>query len=93
MREHRVDAALEELKQAATLDPKQVRYLYVYGVALHSSGRVEEGIETLEQALASFPDNTDLLTALAAFHRDKGDKAAAERYSQRLQALSSTASN
>jgi len=88
VREHRADAALDELKQAADLDPEQVRYRYVYGVALHSSGRVAEAIATLEQALTRFPDNPDLLTALTAYYRDKGDTAAAERYAQRLQALS-----
>jgi hypothetical protein len=54
-------------------------------VALHSTGRVEEGIAVLEEALPRFPDNRAVLEALVAFHRDRGDTAAAQRYAARLQ--------
>lgn len=39
VREKRLDSALEELRRAATLDPGQSRYAYVYSVGLHSAGR------------------------------------------------------
>ena len=71
----------------AELGPGQARYVYVYGVALHSAGRREEALKILERGLASHPADRDILFALAAFTRDRGDLASALDYAQRLARL------
>ncbi|MBZ0268638.1 hypothetical protein K8I85_10820, partial [bacterium] len=63
------------------------RYAYVYAVALHSSGRAAEAIGHLERLHDRFPGDLDTLAALAAFHRDAGHLAEAERYARSLAVL------
>lgn len=79
VRQQQRPAALLSLRQAAALDPRSVRYTYVYAVALHSTGRPAEAIQVLQQALRQWPRERDLLFALASFQRDTGDLAAARR--------------
>jgi tetratricopeptide (TPR) repeat protein len=71
------DAALESLGQAARLDPGNARYVYVYAVALGSSGQVPRAIAELRKALQSWPHDRDLLVALASFELESGDAPAA----------------
>lgn len=87
VRRQQMAAALESLGRAAELEPANARYTYVYAVALHSSGEVEQGIEVLEEALPRFPYDRDVLAALVAFHRDRGDAGQARRYADELQRL------
>jgi predicted CXXCH cytochrome family protein len=75
VRLQRMDEALAELKRAATLDPGDARFAYVYAVALHSTGDAPEAIATLERALADHPDDPDIRQALAAFRAERGDAA------------------
>jgi len=84
VRQKRVAEALPLLEAAARIDPDNSRYAYVYGVALHDSGRAGQGVAVLEQALMRFPNNPDILSALAAYARDAGDPKRAEAYSKRL---------
>jgi Tfp pilus assembly protein PilF len=42
----------------------------------------------LEQANARQPNDREVLFGLVAFHRDRGDLAAARRYAEKLSALS-----
>jgi predicted CXXCH cytochrome family protein len=77
--------ALSELKRAATLDPGDARFAYVYAVALHSAGDTEAAVVTLETALAKHPDDRNILQALAAFQGERGDADAARDYLKRLQ--------
>lgn len=85
IRERNYDDALAELALATRQAPNDVRYAYVLGVALHDTGKPKEGIATLERALRQHPEDRDLLSALAAYARDAGDNAAADKYMQRLQ--------
>jgi len=75
------------LADAARANPANARYAYVYGIALHDSGREKKGIAVLEQALKRFPSDAGLLNALAGYARDSGDTARAEAYARRLEAL------
>jgi predicted Zn-dependent protease len=52
VRLRRLDEALAELRRASELDPDQARYAYVYAVALHSAGRVEDAMTVLKESLA-----------------------------------------
>jgi len=53
---------------------------YVYAVALHSAGRKNEAMETLEAVLAKHPDNRNVLLALMTFSRDAGQLTVALAY-------------
>ncbi len=48
------------------------RFAYAYALALADAQQREEGIDTLRVALARFPDDLDLLEALALLLRDAG---------------------
>jgi Flp pilus assembly protein TadD len=81
------DQALAELAHAAKLDPSNARFAYMYGVALHSSGRFDAAISTLAKASVAHPADTDILEALAIFNRERGNEAEAERYVERLRTV------
>ena len=74
IRQRQLDAAVGHLQKAAELDPVNVRYSYVYGVALWESGRQQEAVATLETALANHPGNRDLLSALASYYQQLGQE-------------------
>ena len=76
------------MEQAASLSPDNPRYIYVYAVALNSNGDMGKAILVLQGAYNRFPFNTDILTALVAFHRDAGNPSAARMYSNKLRGLS-----
>ena len=78
---------MEELKTAASLAQDNARYIYVYAVALNSTGKPGEAIEQLEIAHQRFPANIEILQALVSFNRDAGNTFAAERYMKKLQKL------
>jgi predicted CXXCH cytochrome family protein len=91
VRQQRTAEALEELRQAARLAPDNARYIYVYGVALNSTGAAEQALLVLQGAHNRFPNNTDILAALVALHRERGNTEAAQRYADRLRALTAAA--
>jgi predicted CXXCH cytochrome family protein len=80
----RNDEALAELNKASELDPDRSRYAYVYAVALHSGGRVQDAMTALKGNLARHPNDRDTLLALISFSRDSGDPKSALDYAQRL---------
>ena len=87
IRQQKNDEALKALKTAAELAQDNAQYSYVYAVALNSTGKSQQAIELLQAAYERFPQNADILTALVAFHRDAGNKFAAETYMKKLQKL------
>ena len=87
IRQQQAQAAVTELQRATTLNPDSARYIYVYAVALNSTGKPAEALLVLQGAHNRFPTNTDLLSALVAFNRDQGKAEAANRYAKKLQAL------
>ena len=84
VRQRRHDAAIEQFERATTLAPQQPRYAYVFGVALHSTGRTSRALETLKSAHERYPGHAELLFMLAAVSRDSGDVDAAALYALRL---------
>jgi predicted CXXCH cytochrome family protein len=76
--------ALASLERAATLDPGNVRYAYVYAVALSSFGRASDAIRALERAAARWPSDRDVLFALATLRRDAGQREAAREAARAL---------
>jgi Tfp pilus assembly protein PilF len=74
------------LQQAAEGDADNARYAFVYGVALHDTGRAIEARQVLEGAARRHPGNADILGALVAFSQEAGDAAAARRWAAALEA-------
>ena len=87
VRQKRTDAALDELRQAAVLDPGQARYAYVYAVGLHSSGRRDDALAVLKESLLRHPNSRESLSAAITFNRERGDKPSALQYAERLSRL------
>ena len=83
-RQQRSDEALMELSLAAEAAPENVRFAFVYGIALHSAGRSAEAVETLKASLVRAPWDRDLLIALATIHRDRRELGRAVEYARRL---------
>jgi tetratricopeptide (TPR) repeat protein len=83
-REKRTEDALTEFQTATELEPDRSRYAYVYAVALHSSGRVDDSMKVLKENLTRHPDDRDTLLALVTFSRDAGDVIAALGYAEQL---------
>lgn len=76
-------AALKELGSAAQLAPDNVRYGYVYAVALHSSGKVDEALSVLKSIDARQSYDPDVLSALISMQRETGDFKSALIYARK----------
>lgn len=87
VRQKRNESALDELSQAASLDPSQARYAYVYAIGLHSAGRRDDALAVLRTSLQLHPNDRDSLSAALALSREKGDSASALRYAEHLSRL------
>jgi tetratricopeptide (TPR) repeat protein len=87
IRQRKNDEAVSELKAAAEMAQDNARYVYVYAVALNSTGDSAGAIKQLQAAHQRFPSDVDILSALVSFHRDAGNKFAAETYMKKLQKL------
>src|SRR6516165_1709544 len=83
-RERRPDDALAEFRAAKELEPDRSRCAYVYAVALHSSGHIDESLKVLKENLARHTDDRETLLALVTFSRDAGDIGAALEYAGQL---------
>jgi TolB-like protein/Flp pilus assembly protein TadD len=75
----RMDAALEHLRQAETLDPASPNYAATAGEILLALRRFAPARTALERALARAPGDLDVLALLAASHQAEGDLDAADR--------------
>ncbi len=87
VRTGQTDEALQELERATRLDTANARYIYVYAIALGSSDKVKQAILVLQGAHNQHPQNTDILSALVAYHRDLGHRKAAVEYAEKLNRL------
>jgi tetratricopeptide (TPR) repeat protein len=65
--------AFDELGAAYRLAPEDVRFGYVYGVALQSAGDVEGAIGVWESVLARHPNDVPTLQALGAVLYQRGE--------------------
>jgi len=87
VRQHDSAGALGLLRQSSELAPDNMRYAYVYAVALNSTGAPVEALLILEQARQKHPADRDMLTALVSIARDTGQLAVALRHARELAAL------
>ena len=80
VRQKNLDEAVKFLGNAAELDPTNVRYAYVYAVALYESGQHDQAISVLEAALEKQPGNQEIISALGSYYQQQG-------YDEKLQEL------
>ena len=80
VRQQKIKAALSWLSKAANLDKNNVRYGYVYAVALNSQGDSVAAIEQLKSIHQRYPGNVDIVYALVTFNRDAQNAKAALSY-------------
>jgi predicted CXXCH cytochrome family protein len=78
------DLAMGSLRRAVELDADTLRYTYVYAVALHSGGAVDESIERLQAASRKWPYDRELLMALTSFQLEAGRRKDAQVSARRL---------
>jgi len=86
-RSQQMDAAIVSLKKAADLQPEVPRYIYVYGVALNSTGKPTEALQALEKGFETHPGNREIIFMLASINRDIGQKEKAMEWAQKLLVL------
>lgn len=79
--------AIDFLRLAAESPTTTDRYVYVYAIALNSSGKARQSLKILEQAQQQFPGNTDILYALLSINKDLGDQKKAQYYEMTLRTL------
>ncbi|WP_458181263.1 tetratricopeptide repeat protein [Bradyrhizobium sp. 14AA] len=84
VRQKRSEEALDELRRAASLDPDQARYAYVYAIGLNTAGRRDDALAVLMESLRGHPYNLELLSAALDLSRERGDAVAALEYAGRL---------
>jgi predicted CXXCH cytochrome family protein len=87
IRQGRKSDALALLASAAKSTPVRADIVYTYAVALADVGRHDEAIDVLEANLVPSRGSRDVLLALVAFHRDRGDMEAASGYVEHLRAV------
>jgi len=72
------------LAKAATLQPDNLGYSYVYAVALNSGGHTDQAITVLQQAHQRRPADRQMLIGLITFERDRANLSAATAYARQL---------
>jgi Flp pilus assembly protein TadD len=87
VRQHNYAEALPLLPQAAELASDNVRYAYVYTIALNSTGSPEQSRAVLAETHKQHPADRDVLVALIAAARGSGDFARALSYARELAQL------
>ncbi len=80
----RFTEAIKHLEIAALRKPEVARYSYVYGVALQSMGRPEEGMDVLKGAQKRHPYDSEILSALVSYLAQRGDRSGALGYARKL---------
>jgi Flp pilus assembly protein TadD len=78
--------AIQPLKDAALLAPKDWRPVSLMGVALEQTERPDEALAAYSRALKLSPDNPAVLSNLALFYATRGDAAQAEALLRRAAA-------
>lgn len=80
VRQKRMDEAVEYLRRAAESSITSPRYVYVYGIALNSTGKPKKAIAVLERGLEQFPQNQEIISALISISQEMGNQEAAKKY-------------
>ena len=65
--------AVNSLEQASLLEPANVRYVYVYAIALQNTGQLALAIGVLEHHLKNQVRNEQLVSLLASYYQQAGE--------------------
>ncbi len=87
VRQKRMAEGLKALREASRLAPDDARFAYVYAVALNDARQNADALKVLAAAKKRHPYDRDLLTGLAYFTAQAGDRKAALRYAEVLHDL------
>jgi Flp pilus assembly protein TadD len=87
VRSKQVPESLRELGEAAKLEPDNARFAYVLAVALNGAGQGRTALGILDSALKKNRYDRDLLSALAHFQLQSGNRALALSYAKQLREL------
>jgi len=87
VRQGRMDDALDLLSQAARQRPDDVRFGYVYAIALNGAGRTTDALAELVRVHEVVPADREVLAALVTVNRDTGDLEQARLYAKKLLSL------
>jgi predicted CXXCH cytochrome family protein len=87
VRQKQASEGLKELRKAVELAPENARFAYVYAVALHDAGQIKEAIQVLATALKREPYDRDVLSGLAYFTAQAGNRQQALGYVRQLREL------
>ena len=87
VRQQRLKESIELLAKASRNAPDNARYLYIYAVALNSSGQEQKSLLVLQGAHNRFPNNRDILNALVSYNQALGNHDAVRIYSEKLKTL------
>ena len=78
------DRSLEEFSKAHEIAPDQPGYGYAFALALNGSGQTRQALDLLETSRARWPQNNDILFALATMSRDLALFGEAREYVRQL---------
>ncbi len=84
IRSKNLNKAIDDLKQAVELQTDNLRYRYVYAVALHENNKIKQSITELENLLSISPNNRDGLIALINYSQRAGDISKARLNAEKL---------
>ena len=84
VRNKQMKKALQSLSDATELQADNLRYGYVYAVALNSEGQTDKAISLLKKIHQSHPTDSDSLIALISFYKSQGDIKSATAYAKKL---------
>jgi Tfp pilus assembly protein PilF len=87
VRKKQLSEAVDYLRSAAESPTTTDRYIYVYAIALNSSGQPRKALQVLEQALSRYPANADILYALVSINREIGDDKRAKYFENKIHEL------
>lgn len=87
VRQKQLAEGMGDLGKAVQLAPENARFAYVYAVALHDAGRAKDAIQVLANALKREPYDRDVLSGLAYFTAQAGDRSRALVYARKLREL------
>jgi Flp pilus assembly protein TadD len=74
IRQGSLNEAIPYLQAAAEMDRQDLRFVYVYSVALWETGNRKQAITELERTLANSPGNRELVSALASYYQQLGEE-------------------
>ena len=87
VRQKQTAEGLKALRMAAQLAPESARFAYVHAVALNDAGQAKEAMQVLAVALKRDPYDRDILSGLAYFTAQAGNREVALGYVRQLREL------